>query len=779
MDKKIRIGNGCYYLAYALWLVVAAVRMTRIDDIATFKYGRLVQYILYIVILLMIGKLLLQKVTSNQLGYMVVLALLIYEIGNHTSVSKLWAFFWLTCCIAGTSEKKVLWIYFWIHAGLMVLTVLLTFTGILEDLVYMEGTRVRHSLGYDYCAYASLLLTTLVMVYVYVRKTYHWWEGAVLLGISYAVYRMTDTKAGLILSVLIIVSVYLIRRFSVTIPVNCFTRIVFQGGPLLAVLGMWLLQYFFNGEVIWMYKLNLALNNRLALGKRAYQLYDMKLFGQKIEWIGALAIRNNPEQEYMTVDNSYLRFAFQYGSVLMLVILIVIVLWQGRLLKQKNTVLLWISTVFFVSCTINPELLSYKAQPFTLLMGYLFAPSGEKVKDTSGGVKNTGCLVDRQAFKRVTAALCRPLSWLNCLLPKKKNRIFFYSNLGFRDNVKAMFDYLLSVGADREYEIICSLNDYTLYKTEYPTVHFVSNKMGVFYFLRSRFTFYSFGKYPIKPGKNQIVVNLWHGMPLKRIGNMEEKLKQIDYNFFTYVLATSPFFADIMQKVFSCESEQILLCGQPRNDILFAKVSAQRTEELWNLGKDRQKIKGSVFEQAHKIVWLPTYREQEEREVLPTIKMRDLDKLQGLLEKTESCLFIKLHPLQKYEPQEMTYNRIFFYTQADMKEYDLYEILSTADALITDYSSVYFDYMMLNRPIGFMVGDMTAYEGERGFVFEKPSEYMPGMKIRDYDELACFIKEAAEGEDIYKLQRERVNKVVNVYNDGENAERIWRKVKGD
>ena len=56
---------------------------------------------------------------------------------------------------------------------------------------------------------------------------------------------------------------------------------------------------------------------------------------------------------------------------------------------------------------------------------------------------------------------------------------------------------------------------------------------------------------------------------------------------------------------------------------------------------------------------------------------------------------------------------------------------------------------------------------------------MPGMQIRDYDELACFIKEAAEGKDTYKQQREGVNKVVNVYNDGENAERIWRKVKGD
>ena len=779
MEKKTQIGNHLYYLAYAIWLTVAAIRMTRIDDIVNFRYGVLVKYTMYAVIVLLIGKLLLQKLTVEQLSYMILLALLICGIGKHTSVSKLWAFFWLTCCISYTSEKKVLWIYFWVHAVLMAVTLSLGYAGMLEDLVYMEGDRIRHSMGYDYCSYASLLLTTLIMVYVYARKHFHWWEAIVLLAISYAVYMVTDTKAGLILSVFIIVSVYLIRAFSIAIPVNIFTRILFQGGPVLAAAAMGILQYCYRSDHPWMFYLNGLLNNRIDLGRRAYELYDLKWFGQKIEWIGALALRKNPNQIYMTVDNSYLRYTLQYGIVLMVTTLVGIVFWQGRLLKQKNTVLLWISTVFFISCTINPELLSYKAQPFTLLLGYLLVPAKEEKKAVKEENDRRKRLMEKDTVKAVISILCRPVSWLNYVLPKKENRVFFYSNLGFRDNVKAMFDYLIMIGADKEYEIICALNDYTLYKETYPSVRFVSNKKGIWFFLRSHYAFYSFGKYPVKPAPSQVVVNLWHGMPLKRIGNMEEKLKGRDYNFFTYVLATSPFFADIMQQVFSCKKEQILLCGQPRNDILFAKISAERTEQIWTLGKEEQKISGSAFECAHKIVWLPTYRDNETKEVLPTIKMKDLDKLQKLLEETDTCLFIKLHPLQKYEQQRMPYDRIFFYTQEDMAGYDLYEILSTADALITDYSSVYFDYMLLDRPIGFMIGDMDEYEDERGFVFAHPAEYMPGMQITDYGQLADFIREIAEGKDADRKQREKVNAVVNVYKDGKNAERIWRKVKGD
>ena len=171
--------------------------------------------------------------------------------------------------------------------------------------------------------------------------------------------------------------------------------------------------------------------------------------------------------------------------------------------------------------------------------------------------------------KKHLKKLIYPLSYLNKLTKKDDKKILLYSNLGFRDNVKAIYDYLITNKYNEKYTIICSLDNYKNY-TGYriKNVSFVSNIEGIYHYLTSKYCFYCFGKYPIKPSKKQIVINLWHGMPLKKIGNMEPNNKYEDYNFFTYVLSTSPFFSPFMMEAFNCNHNQVLICGQPRNDDL-------------------------------------------------------------------------------------------------------------------------------------------------------------------------------------------------------------------
>lgn len=95
---------------------------------------------------------------------------------------------------------------------------------------------------------------------------------------------------------------------------------------------------------------------------------------------------------------------------------------------------------------------------------------------------------------------------------------------------------------------------------------------------------------------------------------------------------------------------------------------------------------------------------------------------------------IKLHPLSESSPDRLRkFNNISVIDQETFEKngVGLYSLLGRADALITDYSSVYFDYLLLDRPIGFAVGDMKDYEGERGFTVDNPYEYMPGEKFSD------------------------------------------------
>ena len=109
------------------------------------------------------------------------------------------------------------------------------------------------------------------------------------------------------------------------------------------------------------------------------------------------------------------------------------------------------------------------------------------------------------------------MSAVNRLIPKNPRKIVFYSNMGFRDNVKAVYDYLISQDCS-EYSIVCAVNDWEDFaKRPHPdNVQFVSPTGGVKHFFTGKYFFYSFGKYPVKPSKKQVVVNLWHGSPLKR-----------------------------------------------------------------------------------------------------------------------------------------------------------------------------------------------------------------------------------------------------------------------
>ena len=84
---------------------------------------------------------------------------------------------------------------------------------------------------------------------------------------------------------------------------------------------------------------------------------------------------------------------------------------------------------------------------------------------------------------------------------------------------------------------------------------------------------------------------------------------------------------------------------------------------------------------------------------------------------------------------------------------DLYCLLPATDALITDYSSVYFDYLLLNRPIGFVVDDLEHYRRQRGFLLEPVERWMPGEHFRSVNDLEGFIRDVAAGRDPYRGHR--------------------------
>ena len=340
-------------------------------------------------------------------------------------------------------------------------------------------------------------------------------------------------------------------------------------------------------------------------------------------------------------------------------------------------------------------------------------------------------------FKTIT-------SKMNTIIPKRNKRIVLYSNWGFRDNLRTLYQYLVENGYQEEYEIICASNDFYHLEKE-KDVKYVSIYRGLYYFLTSKYFFYSFGKYPIKPAPNQMVVNLWHGMPLKKIGNLEVGMEEIDYNFFTKLVSSSALFTPIMKAAFKAEDNQILLVGNIRNDELFKK------------------------EKEKNIIWMPTYRNSNnyhdsQEALIFSLGEEDFSKIEQLLLKYGYQLYIKLHPLEESRLQvQMNHSTIHLLTEEIISEQygTLYTFLGTTSALITDYSSVFLDYYLLNRPVAFTINDYEEYKDKRGFVFEDVKSLMVGSVIRDSHDLLEFLESVMKSEDSYIEERTKVNDKVN------------------
>ena len=344
------------------------------------------------------------------------------------------------------------------------------------------------------------------------------------------------------------------------------------------------------------------------------------------------------------------------------------------------------------------------------------------------------------------------LSFLNKFIPKKNNRIVLYSNLGFRDNVESLYRYLISQGYQKTYKIICISNNF-YFKSPDKRVKFVGLYRGILYFFTSKYFFYCFGKYPIKPSKKQIVVNLWHGMPLKKIGNLESQNSKKDYNFFTYLLCSSEMFRDVMKNAFHADNSQIMLAGGPRNDDLY-NPKRLRNEKL-------------------QVVWMPTYRSSELSveggESLPfTLSIKNWKELDKFLIQKGICLFIKLHPLEKnlIALDDLKLLNIVVINDKMLQSLKIptYSFLGGMDALITDYSSVYFDYLLLDRPIGFVSSDADSYSSQRGFVFDEGTldKIKVGPQLNSLMDLQKFLTDLKNGIDEFKVQRSNLNSKVNL-----------------
>lgn len=253
--------------------------------------------------------------------------------------------------------------------------------------------------------------------------------------------------------------------------------------------------------------------------------------------------------------------------------------------------------------------------------------------------------------------------------------------------------------------------------------------------------------------KKRLIINLWHGVPLKKIALLDPNLKKAARIYFkkifsenyTCILTTSHELIPLMARSFAVSEDKIKVWGQPRNDGLFQK-------------NDCREILGQLFpdlpEYTKTVLYAPTFRDYGQVQLFP-FKDFDQEQLETFLEEKNMLLFIRTHVAEQGSAAPYLGKRIRFLGNEQAE--DVTGILNIFDCLITDYSSIYIDYLLTDKPMIFLPYDRQQYLDGRGMNFDY-DDVTPGPKPETFND---FLDALSPKEDFWKSERTRVNRLFN------------------
>lgn len=361
-------------------------------------------------------------------------------------------------------------------------------------------------------------------------------------------------------------------------------------------------------------------------------------------------------------------------------------------------------------------------------------------------------------------------SFLNNIVPKK-NLILFNSFPDYSDNALQLYLYIILNRNDilKQYNIIWTGNGSDSIPKEVKQSNLIPKKSlkGIYLFLRAKYIFSTHNYFSgIKSGNGQIQVNLWHGCGYKKL---------IDPRYHgDYTIATSELYKNIQSEALGIKKSHVIVSGLPRNDLL-----NNSSNVLDKLGIDKKKYNSVV-------IWMPTYRKAKlghdgidgdnKSFGIQSITDSQLNELNTILRLKHMLLIVKPHPMDSISLAKLKSDysniRCITNTLLKIKEVKLYELISNCDGLLSDYSSVVTDFLILNRPIALVFSDMDEYKKSRGFVFKNIQEYLPGPVISNFDQLIHYFNNYNMLNKEWKIKREKISDLFEKYKDENNSQRV-------
>lgn len=364
--------------------------------------------------------------------------------------------------------------------------------------------------------------------------------------------------------------------------------------------------------------------------------------------------------------------------------------------------------------------------------------------------------------------------WIPC---DSKTVLFIsFHGRGYSDNPKAIHQYMLQDEGFRNYRFVWAIKHHKGKHIDGAKVIEYFSIPYFFYLARSKYWVVNckLPKYVLKK-ENQVYLQTWHGTPLKRLahdiivpegttfyrsGMTADEMRNTydnDVAKYNYMISPNSFCTEVFQSAFQIERERLIETGYPRNDMLSNITEAQiiAIKQRMHLPMDKKII-----------LYAPTWRDNSFITSGYTFDLQaDFVKWKKAL-KDKFVILFKPHYLIVNKFENNTELDDFLYP-IDAKE-DINDLYVIADQLITDYSSVFFDYAILNRPIYFYMYDLEEYKEElRGFYLDIYKD-LPGNIYETEEALLSAVYSGIY--DYTKLQS--FNKRFNHAQSGDCAKKV-------
>lgn len=363
-------------------------------------------------------------------------------------------------------------------------------------------------------------------------------------------------------------------------------------------------------------------------------------------------------------------------------------------------------------------------------------------------------------------------------MPMKENYVIFESFMGrnYSGQPKYIYEYMQEHFGDK-YTYVWSVDKRGL---KIPGKHKTVRRSGLRYFYymnRSKYWILNM-KQPLSVPKREdtVLLETWHGTPLKRlafdlndvvggVSNYKDKFYRQKENW-DYLLSDNPFSTEKFQSCFMYPKEKILEYGYPANDPLYAPDREERARKI--------KEKLGIPADKKVIMYAPTWRDDNYYEI-GQFKF-DLDLDVNRLEKEfgdEYVLLLRLHYLVVEALDMSKYGEFAVNGSAYDDVTDLYLI---TDILITDYSSVFFDFANLKRPVLYYTYDLERYRDVLHGFYLSMEDDLPGPMLLTNDEVVDAIKNIDQIQEKYKDRYEEFYNRFCCIDDGHATERVVNKI---